>query len=74
MLPELARPFVRSPCRVQVGEDGAIQARVTMAMRGERAQRARHALKFGDLATFNLRFFMDFNQKPEITKKMSTPR
>ena len=25
-------------------------------------------LKFGDLATFNLRFFFDFNQKPEITK------
>ena len=27
-------------------------------------------LKFGDLATFNLRFFMDFSQKPEITKSL----
>ena len=27
-------------------------------------------LKFGDLATFNLRFFMDFSQKPEITKDL----
>lgn len=27
-------------------------------------------LKFGDLATFNLRFFMDFNQKPDITKSL----
>lgn len=27
-------------------------------------------LRFGELATFNLRFFMDFNQKPEITKNL----
>ena len=27
-------------------------------------------LKFGDLATFNLRFFVDFSQKPEITKNL----
>ncbi|WP_428680476.1 TonB-dependent receptor plug domain-containing protein [Sphingopyxis sp.] len=27
-------------------------------------------LKFGDLATFNLRFFMDFNQRAELTKKL----
>lgn len=27
-------------------------------------------LNFGDLATFNLRFFMDFSQKPEITKSL----
>lgn len=27
-------------------------------------------LNFGDLATFNLRFFMDFNQRPEITKSL----
>lgn len=28
-------------------------------------------LKFGDLATFNLRVFMDFNQKPKLIEKMS---
>lgn len=27
-------------------------------------------LKFGDLATFNLRFFMDFNQQPKMTKSL----
>jgi outer membrane cobalamin receptor len=27
-------------------------------------------LKFGDLATFNLRFFMDLNQKPKLTEKL----
>lgn len=27
-------------------------------------------LDFGDLATFNLRFFVDFNQRPEITKSL----
>lgn len=27
-------------------------------------------LKFGDLATFNLRFFMDFNQKPKLTEDL----
>lgn len=27
-------------------------------------------LNFGDLATFNLRFFMDFNQKPKLTEKL----
>ena len=27
-------------------------------------------LKFGDLATFNLRVFMDFNQKPKLIEKM----
>jgi hypothetical protein len=27
-------------------------------------------LKFGDLATFNLRVFMDFNQKPKLLEKM----
>ena len=27
-------------------------------------------LKFGDLATFNLRFFVDLNQKPKLTEKL----
>ena len=27
-------------------------------------------LNFGDLATFNLRFFMDFNQKPKLTESL----
>ncbi|MBB6425693.1 TonB-dependent siderophore receptor [Sphingopyxis sp. JAI128] len=27
-------------------------------------------LKFGDLATFNLRFFVDFNQKPKLTEDL----
>lgn len=27
-------------------------------------------LKFGDLATFNLRFFMDFNQKAKLIEKL----
>ena len=27
-------------------------------------------LNFGDLATLNLRFLMDFSQKPEITKSL----
>lgn len=27
-------------------------------------------LKFGDLATFNLRFFVDLGQKPKLTEKL----
>src|SRR3546814_2979834 len=27
-------------------------------------------LNFGDLATFNLRFFMDFNQQPKMLKSL----